>query len=169
MRNGRTTYVDVRHDETGDTVSVEQWSAILSAAALIVALLAAYYTKHSVGAAERSALAAERAADAAEQQADAVNRANELVEQAHRRGVRAPDATTDNVRAVGWEIERGSRPEHVRLRNVGEATAINVTVEPKSTLLMLIDKASLASLGLDGPTVEPNEAERALRRARRGP
>lgn len=34
----------------------------------------------------------------------------------------------------------------------------NVTVEPESSFLMLIDKSSIAILGLDGPTIEPHEA-----------
>jgi hypothetical protein len=75
-------------------MTTEQWTAILAAAATVVSLLSAYYAKHSVSAAERAAIAAERAADAAQEQADETRRANELVEQARRRGVRAPDATT---------------------------------------------------------------------------
>ncbi|GAB2661335.1 hypothetical protein [Kribbella swartbergensis] len=137
-------------------MSVELWSAILAAAALLVALVAAYFAKHSATAAERSAIAAERSADAARDQADETRRANELVEQARRRGVRAPDATTESARAVGWEVERGSDKNVLRLRNVGEATATNVTVEPKSWFIMQVDTDRFA--GHDGPTVEPNEA-----------
>jgi hypothetical protein len=137
-------------------MSVELWSAILAAAALFVALTAAYFAKHSASAAERSATAAERAADAVRDQADETRRANELVEQARRRGVRAPDATTDSARAVGWVVERGSRAHVLRLRNVGEAAAGNVTIAPTSSLIMQVDTDTFA--GHDGPSVQPNAA-----------
>lgn len=135
-------------------MSIELWAAIMAAAALVVSLVAAYYAKHSVNAAERSALAAERAADAAEDQAKAVGRANELYEQARRRGVRAIDATSKSARAVGWEVERSPDPHLVRLRNVGEAAATNVTVEP-SRAVRILDRVAP---GLGGPTVEVHEA-----------
>ncbi|MFC5267754.1 hypothetical protein ACFPJ1_37050 [Kribbella qitaiheensis] len=129
-------------------MSVELWSAILAAAALMVALVAAYFAKHSASAAERSAAAAERSADAARDQADETRRGNELVQQARQRGVRATDATTSSASTVGWEVERGSRPDVVRLRNVGEAAAANVSVGPAASIYTLSDTAA----------VQPHEA-----------
>ncbi|HEY9251558.1 MAG TPA: hypothetical protein VIP06_02785 [Nocardioides sp.] len=138
-------------------MSVEMWAAILAAAALLLSLVSLYIAAHSARAAERSALAAARSADAAEDQARAVERANELVEQAQRRGVRAPDAWMPAARAVGWDVERTSNPNRLLLRNVGEAPATNVSVEPSDWVYIIGDSAA-ANAGLGGPTVEVHEA-----------
>lgn len=140
-------------------MSTEFWLAILTACALVVSLYLAYITKHSVNAAEHSAIAAQRAADAAQQQADETRRANDLTEQARRRGVRAPDATTEHARAVGWLIERGTgrgtEPDPVRLRNVGEAAADNVSVTQPGVTRVVISPAPIDPS--HGPTVHPQE------------
>jgi hypothetical protein len=112
-------------------------SFVMSAAALGVSVILG----------NRSSQAATVSAAEAQRSADAAERANELVEQARRRGVRAPDATTDEARAVGWEIERGSKV--LRLRNVGEASATNVSVEPSPQVIVHADGP---------PTIEPNGA-----------
>ncbi|MFG1621164.1 hypothetical protein [Kribbella sp. NPDC049227] len=101
-------------------MSVELWAAILSAAALVVALLAAYYAKHSASAAERSAIAAERSADAARDQADEVRRANELTERAHQADVERREAAA-RANAVAWKVEKQGNV--YMLRNIGVETA----------------------------------------------